>query len=313
MKILSRDQIEDILPSLNLLPEIEGAFAAYSEGRAVVPPVGELLLDRGEVHIKYGYLKKHPYYVIKIASGFYEDPARDRLTSNGMMLLFSQRSGEAVCALLDEGLLTNIRTAVAGAIVAKYLAPNQVDKIGMVGAGTQARLQLSHLKPVSSCRNVLVWGTHTEELESYRREMEARGFVIEGTREIRRIQEECTLIVTTTPSLTPLLFADDLRKGTHISAVGSDTPHKQELDPEILSRADVVVADSVEQCLVRGEIHQAILAGRLEKDHIRELGQIISGTARGRESKDQITVADLTGVAVQDMAIAQAIYHASQA
>ena len=313
MKILSRDQIEDILPSLDLLPEIEQAFAAYSEGGAVVPPVGELLLDHGEVHIKYGYLKRQPHYVIKIASGFYEDPALDRLSSNGMMLLFSQQSGEAVCALLDEGLLTNIRTAVAGAIVAKYLAPKQVDKIGMVGAGTQARLQLSHLKPVSSCRNVLVWGTNTEELESYRREMEAQGFLLETTREIRRVQEECKLIVTTTPSQTPLLLADDLRKGTHMTAVGSDTPDKQELDSGILSRADLVVADSVEQCLVRGEIHQAIQAGRLQTDQIRELGQIISGRARGRESEDQITVADLTGVAVQDIAIAQAVYYASQA
>jgi len=313
MKILSRDQIEDILPSLDLLPEIEQAFAAYSEGGAVVPPVGELLLDHGEVHIKYGYLKRQPHYVIKIASGFYEDPALDRLSSNGMMLLFSQQSGEAVCALLDEGLLTNIRTAVAGAIVAKYLAPKQVDKIGMVGAGTQARLQLSHLKPVSSCRNVLVWGTNTEELESYRREMEAQGFLLETTREIRRVQEECKLIVTTTPSQTPLLLADDLRKGTHMTAVGSDTPDKQELDSGILSRADLVVADSVEQCLVRGEIHQAIQAGRLQTDQIVELGQIISGRARGRESEDQITVADLTGVAVQDIAIAQAVYYASQA
>ena len=313
MKILFRDQIEDILPSLDLLPEIERGFAAYSEGRAVVPPVGELLLDHGEVHIKYGYIREQPHYVIKIASGFYEDPARDRLSSNGMMLLFSQQSGEAVCALLDEGLLTNIRTAVAGAIVAKYLAPRQVDKIGMVGAGTQARLQLSHLKPVTSCRKVVVWGTSTEELESYRREMEAHGFELETTREIRRIQEECRLIVTTTPSLTPLLLPDDLRKGTHMTAVGSDTPDKQELDTGILSRADLVVADSVEQCLVRGEIHQAIKAGRLEKDQITELGQIILGRARGRESGDQITVADLTGVAVQDMAIAQAVYQASQA
>jgi ornithine cyclodeaminase len=130
VKILSRDQIQDILPTLDLFPEIEGAFAAYSQGRAVVPPVGELLLDHGEVHIKYGYLRKQPYYVIKIASGFYEDPALDRLTSNGMMLLFSQQNGEAVCALLDEGLLTNVRTAIAGAIAAKYLAPEQVDRIG---------------------------------------------------------------------------------------------------------------------------------------------------------------------------------------
>ena len=313
MKIISRDQIEKILPSLDLMPEIEQAFQAYSEGRAVVPPVGELLLDRGEVHIKYGYVKEQPYYVIKIASGFYEDPAQQRMSSNGMILLFSQQSGQAVCALLDEGLLTNIRTAVAGAIAAKYLAPERVDKIGMVGAGTQARLQLSYLKAVTSCRRVLVWGTSQEELESYRHDMEQEGFMIKTTEDIRDIQEECKLIVTTTPSLTPLLLSDHLQKGTHITAVGSDTPDKHELDPEILRQADLVVADSMEQCLVRGEIHQAMKAGLFEKHQMLELGQIISGTIKGRESKDQITVADLTGVAVQDMAIAQAVYQASQA
>ena len=313
MKIIPRDQIEKILPALDLLPEIEQAFVAYSEGRAVVPPVGELLLDRGEVHIKYGYVKQHPYYVIKIASGFYEDPAREHMSSQGMMILFSQQNGQAICMLLDEGLLTNIRTAVAGAISAKYLAPEGVDKIGMVGAGTQARLQLSYLKPVTSCRQVMVWGTSREELESYRLDMEKEGFVIESTEEIREIQQQCSLIVTTTPSLTPLLLSDHLQKGTHITAVGSDTPDKQELDPEILRKADLVVADSMEQCLFRGEIHQAIKAGLLEKHQMLELGKVIAGTTPGRESMDQITVADLTGVAVQDMAIAEAVYKASPA
>jgi ornithine cyclodeaminase len=311
MKIISRDQIEKILPSLDLFPDIEQAFQAYSEGKAVVPPVGELLLDRGEVHIKYGYIKQQKYYVIKIASGFYEDLTPEHMSSNGMMLLFSQQTGEAVCALLDEGLLTNIRTAVAGAIAAKYLAPDRIDKIGIVGAGTQARLQLSYLKPVISCRKVLVWGTSRAELESFQLDMEKEGFIIECSEDIREIQQQCKLIVTTTPSKTPLLLCNYLQKGTHVTAVGSDTPDKQELDPEILGRADLVVADSIEQCLVRGEIYQAVKAGKLEKNRMIELGQVISKTALGRESCDQITVADLTGVAVQDIAIATAVYKAS--
>jgi ornithine cyclodeaminase len=313
MKILSREQIEKILPTLDLMPEIEGAFQAYSEGRAVVPPVGELLLDRGEVHIKYGYVKQQAYYVIKIASGFYKDPAMEHMSSNGLMLLFSQQSGEAVCALLDEGLLTNIRTALAGAIAAKYLAPERVDMIGIVGAGTQARLQLSYLKAIRSCRRAMVWGTSPKELESYHQDMEQEGFQIEITENVEEILKECRLIVTTTPSLSPLLLANQLQKGTHITAVGSDTPEKQELDPEILGKADLVVADSIEQCLLRGEIHQAIKAGHLKINQVLELGKVISGSAMGRESKDQITVADLTGVAVQDMAIAEAVYRASQA
>jgi ornithine cyclodeaminase len=143
--------------------------------------------------------------------------------------------------------------------------------------------------------------------------MEQEGFVIEICEEIREIQEQCKLIVTTTPSLSPLLLSDYLQKGTHITAVGSDTPYKQELDPEILLKADLVVADSMAQCLIRGEIHQAIKAGRLEKHQMIELGQVISGAVMGRESSEQISVADLTGVAVQDMAIAEAVYNASPA
>lgn len=310
MQIITRSQINQILPHLDLLPGIEKAFQVYSEGRAVVPPVGEMILDRGEVHIKYGYLKNAEYYVIKIASGFYEKSDSDRLTSKGMMLLFSQQSGQALCALLDEGFLTNLRTAVAGSIAAKYLAPTKVHKIGIVGAGTQARLQLSYLKGIVDCHKAMVWGTSEEEGESFRKDMEEEGFKVEVSDDIGEIQDQCRLIVTTTPSKQPLLEVQYLRKGTHITAVGSDTAEKQELDPLILSRADLVVADSIEQCLERGEIFKAIQAGCIEKKDLLELGQLIAGTVAGRQSEEQITVADLTGVAVQDIAIATEVFEA---
>jgi len=310
MQIITRKQIERILPHLDLFSRIEEGFQAYSEGRAVVPPVGELLLDRGEVHIKYGYIKNETYYVIKIASGFYTSPHSYHMTSNGMMMLFSQESGQALCALLDEGHLTNIRTAVAGSIAARYLAPSQVQKIGIVGAGTQARLQLSYLKGVVDCKHVMVWGRSEKESDSYRLDMEKEGFRVEVTNDIGLIQDQCELIVTTTPSKESLLDGKRLRKGTHITAVGSDTAEKQELDPLILSRADLVVADSIEQCLERGEIFKAIQAGQIEKASLLELGQIIAGTVAGRQSEEQITVADLTGVAVQDIAIASAVFEA---
>jgi len=310
MDFITLEQIHQILPSLDLVTEIEKGFMAYSQGRVVVPPIGEMILDSGEVHIKYGYIKGDEYYVIKIASGFYEDPASDKMIGNGMMMLFSQKSGEPVCALLDEGHLTNIRTAVAGAIVAKHLAPSRVDKIGIVGAGTQGRLQLTHLKEIVSCRNVLVWGTGSKELALYKSDMEKEGFEVETTQDPAQIQHQCNLIVTTTPSKGPILKADKLRKGTHITAMGSDTTEKQELDPLILKDADLVVADSIEQCKARGEIFKAIETGQLEKNGVAELGQIISGKVQGRISQDQITIADLTGVAVQDINIASAIYKA---
>ncbi len=310
VKIAPLEQIRAVLPELDLIAAIEDGFRAYSAGRAVVPPIGELLLEKGEVHIKFGYLRGDDYYVIKIASGFYGNPDLGLPSSNGLMLLFSQRTGVPIAILLDEGHLTDLRTAVAGAIAAKHLAPKRVERIGILGTGTQARLQLLHLDGVSDCRDVLVWGRGEEQLASYRQEMEDRGFAVRTTMNAADLLRTCNLVVTTTPATEPLLHAADLRSGTHITAVGSDTPHKQELDTTILRRADVVVADSISQCLLRGEIHRALESGDVAKDELCELGDVISGRIAGRTSDEQITVADLTGVAVQDIKIAAAVYEA---
>jgi ornithine cyclodeaminase len=307
VKIVTLEEIKKIIPTLDLILAIEAGFVAYSAGKAVVPPVGELLMDKGEVHIKYGYLHGDDYYVIKIASGFYDNPRIGLPSSNGLMLLFSQETGALAAILLDEGHLTDIRTAIAGAIAAKYLAPKRVERIGIVGTGIQARLQLQHLGQVTGCRDVLAWGRGEPQLARYQAEMEGQGFRVETIRETAAIMRSCNLIVTCTPSTIPLLSAADLRPGTHITAVGSDTPQKQELDAAIIGRADVVVADSISQCLVRGEIHQAIKVGQLEEERLIELGQVISGQAPGRITEEQITIADLTGVAVQDIKIATAV------
>ena len=308
MKIITLKEIKEVLPRIDLLPSIEAGFEAHSAGQSVVPPVGELLLDKGDVHIKYGYLKADDYYVIKIASGFYENSKLGLPSGNGLMLLFRQQTGELVSILLDEGHLTDTRTAVAGAIAAKYLAPSEIDCIGIVGTGIQARLQLSYLKTVTACRNVLVWGRGRLQLQRFADAMKPQDFEVATTLEATDILKNCRLVVTTTPSSEPLLDAHDLQPGTHITAVGSDTPHKQELDSAILGRADMVVADSIPQCLERGEISKALQSGHMSQEHVVELGEIISGKVAGRTAEDQITVADLTGVAVQDIQIAKAVY-----
>jgi ornithine cyclodeaminase len=310
VKIVTLAEIKAVLPALDLIPAIEEGFAAYSSGRAVVPPIGELMLETGEVHIKYGYIRGEDLYVIKIASGFYGNPALGLPSGNGCMLLFSQRTGEFEAVLLDEGHLTDVRTAVAGAVAAKRFAPRKVERIGIVGAGVQARLQLHWLAPVTLCRDVLVWSPVADELVSYRQEMESRGFAVETTSDASAILRTCNLVVTATPSKKPLLSAADLRPGTHITAVGSDTPEKQELDSGILARADVVVADSLPQCRLRGEIHKALEAGLIKEDRCVELGAVVCGREKGRTSDNQITVVDLTGVAVQDIEIASAVYRA---
>jgi ornithine cyclodeaminase len=310
VKIATLDRIKEILPKLDLMPAIEAGFVAYSSGRAVVPPISELILEKGEVHIKYGYIRGEDFYVIKIASGFYGNSALGLPSGNGCMLLFKQETGEFAAVLLDEGHLTDVRTAVAGAVAAKYFAPRHVERIGIVGAGVQARLQLQWLARVTACRDALAWGPLADELESYKREMESAGFTVETTMDAAPILRTCNLVVTATPSKKPILSASDLRPGTHITAVGSDTPEKQELDSGILIRADVIVADSMPQCRLRGEIHKALEAGLIKEDRCVELGAVIAGREKGRTSDSQITVVDLTGVAVQDIEIAAAVYRA---
>jgi len=311
-KIYDLAQIKDALKSLQPIQAIEEGFVAYSQGKAVIPPVGEMLFKNppGDTHIKYGYLMDDDYYVIKIASGFFESPSSNRYTSDGLMLLFKKGTGELVCALLDECHLTNVRTAAAGAVSAKYLAPKNIECIGIIGAGTQGRMQVEYLAPIINCKEVMVWGMNQNELDEYKKDMEPLGYRVRTTLKTEDIAAHCNLIVTATPSKSPLLSADNVRKGTHITAMGSDTPEKHELDPKILQKADIVVADSISQCLLRGEIHQALKAGMVDKERIVELGNVILNPDLQRTSDEQITIADLTGVAVQDIQIAKAVYHA---
>ncbi|MGB2956834.1 MAG: hypothetical protein WBB64_12810 [Anaerolineales bacterium] len=311
-KIYDLARIKEVLKSLHPIQEIEEGFVAYSQGKAVIPPVGEMVFKEppGDVHIKYGYLLDDDYYAIKIASGFFESPSSSRYTSDGLILLFKKGTGELACALLDECHLTNVRTAAAGAVSAKYLAPKKIECIGVFGAGTQGRMQVEYLASVIDCKEVMVWGMHQDELDDYKKDMEPLGYHVQTTLSADDIAAHCNLIVTATPSKSPLLSADKVRKGTHITAMGSDTPEKHELDPKILQEADIVVADSISQCLLRGEIHQALKAGVIEKERIVELGDVIVRPELRRISEEQITIADLTGVAVQDIQIAKAVYHA---
>ncbi len=309
--VISLDQIKEALETVDPLPLIEEGFVAYSKGDVVVPPVGEMILDDppGEVHIKYGYIKGGDYYVIKIASGFYDNPKLGLPSGDGLMLLYNQKTGELLGALLDRGHLTNVRTAAAGAVAAKYLAPRDVTTVGILGAGVQGRMQLEYLRGVRSFEEAVVWGIDEDELARYRSAMEPKGFRIRTTLQAEDVAMAANLIVTCTPSKSPLLEADWIRPGTHITAVGSDTPEKQELEARILEKADRVVVDSLSQSELRGEVFKAVGAGRIRKEDLVELGRVIDDEKYRRQTEDEITVADLTGVAVQDIQITTAIWN----
>lgn len=311
MKILYCDEIKTIVRGLDLLPLIKKGFVAYSEGRSVVPPVGELSFNDppGDVHIKYGYITGDEYYVIKIASGFWNNEQLGIPNGQGMMLLFKQQTGQCEAILLDDAYLTDVRTAVAGAICAELFA-NEVNCIGVLGTGLQARMQVQYLKNITSCHKVLVWGRNRKKMEIYQKDMARLGFQVDLSSAPKEVAKECNLIITTTASTVPLLSSINIQPGTHITAMGSDTLTKQELEVDILSMADLVVADSIAQCKERGEIFHGLTSGSITEDEIVELGSILNGSQAGRSSPDQITVADLTGVAVQDIQIAAAVHKA---
>lgn len=311
-KIINIDEIKAILENINPIKIIEEGFVAYSQGKVKIPPVGEMIFNDppGECHIKYGFIKEDDYFVIKVATGFYDNPKLNLPAFDGLMLLFSQKTGQILSVLLDEGHLTNIRTASAGAIAAKYMAPKNVKRIGIFGAGTHGRLQPIYLQKVLQCKNIITWGTNQEELDIYEKDMKELGFNVQTTQNSEDITSTCSLIVTCTPSKEPLIFVDQIRKGTHITAIGSDTPEKQELDSEILKKADRLVVDSIEQCMSRGESFKAMNDGKIKKEKMIELGQIIMDKSFRRQSEDEITVTDLTGVAIQDIQIAKAVWKA---
>ncbi|WP_276166433.1 hypothetical protein [Zobellia alginiliquefaciens] len=307
--VLSLSEVTNTLKNLNLIPLIEEGFVSLSSNKAIVPPVGELLFEnpRGESHIKYGYIINQPYYVIKVASGFYENPKIGLKSSQGLMLAFSQKTGVLKAILLDEGHLTDIRTAIASMITLKYLAPKHNIRIGIIGTGIQAELQLKYLHTVSNCKEIFVWGRTAEKVKAFKDIFKDSNYNITIAPSIPELAHNCNIIITTTPSTTPLLFSSQIKKGTHITAIGSDTSEKMELDTDIIKKADIVISDSIEQSKTRGEIYKARQNNCLSKDTLRELGNIIKDPTLGRQNDNQITVADLTGVAVQDIMIATAI------
>jgi ornithine cyclodeaminase len=309
VRIVSRGEIDAALPQVDAVAAMERAFAAHARGVARLTPVGEIRFDAppGEVHIKSGHIAGDARFVVKVATGFYENPKQGLPSSSGLMAVFDARTGQPKAILLDGGSLTDIRTAAAGAVAAKYLAPRAVRCIGILGSGIQARLQAEYLKRVTDCRSLALWARRSDAAAACAHDLEAMGFAVTVAATPAAVAAVADLIVTTTPSQSPLLRAADLRPGMHITGIGADSEGKQELDAEVFARADLVVTDAIAQALVRGDISHALKTGTIGAARVVQLGDIVTGAAAGRSSESQITIADLTGVAVQDIEIAKAV------
>jgi len=314
-KVLELDEIKRLIDVPKMIQAIEDGFVLYSEDKVVVPPVGFMHFDEppGDVHIKYGFVKGDDVYVLKMASGFYNNGELGLSPADGLILVFSQKTGYLKMILLDKAWLTDMRTAAAGAVAAKYLAAKKIHNIGIVGTGVQARLQLELLKDVVDCQSCLVWGRDSNKVQATIDDLNANqtiqdwGLQLKAADDVDELVSNSNLIVTTTSAKDPLIRAEYVQPGTHITAMGSDDHGKQELEAAVLARADFVIADSISQCVDHGECFHAVKGKLVDEGSILELGNVIKAPELGRTSDDQITVADLTGVAIQDIQIAKMV------
>lgn len=294
------------------LGAVAQAFTWLAEGKVNMPPIMhvEVADYRGDVDIKSAYVSGLDHFAVKLASGYFENVKRGLPSSSAMMVLFSADTGFCAAVLLDNGYLTDLRTGLAGAVAARHLAPEKIQTAGVVGVGAQARYQIQSLKLVRDFQRLLVFGRDPHRRDAYMEDMrKIIGVHVEPSSSIEALVKESEIVVTTTPSRQALIRADWLHPGMHITAMGSDLAGKQELAPEVLTRADLLVCDRRSQCAVMGELQHAIAAGLIGKDsEVVELGAVTSGKHPGRSRPEQITLCDLTGTGVQDTAIAALAY-----
>ncbi len=294
---------------------IKNAYISSAKGQVQAPPVTHLGFERhnGDCHVKTGHIAGTDAFVIKIATGFYDNPAQGLPSSNGLNILFSATNGAPLAILRDEGWLTDMRTGLGGAVASCALGAAGFERVLIVGTGLQCRHQARCLQALVPERrlNFIIWGRDAAKAAAAAEDLAADGLRAQAAPDLLAACRDAQIIVTTTPTQSPLLERDWIAPGTHITAIGADSPGKQELATELTANADLLVCDDAEQSLDHGEFHAARSAGLIDSRRVTALGLILSGDHPGRSSDAQITIADLTGLAVQDAAISLAVLNAA--
>jgi ornithine cyclodeaminase len=308
VRILELPEIRSSLVYSEIVDLMRAALIAQFRGACATPMPMHLAIaaEEAEVHMKSSYRRGGRYFALKVASTFPSNVQRGLATGNGMMLLASAATGEPVALLADAGHLTDVRTAAAAAMVARELGRGD-RALGILGTGVQARLQAQMHATILNLDEMWIWGRDAARAQDCRRDLKSltphtRVEIAVSPVEIAR---RTRLIVTATASRRAILMAEDVQPGTHISAVGSDGPGKQELEPAILQRASLLLADSRRQCEKLGELQHA----PSEWKRAREIGEFcLDPQAPGR---DAVTVCDFTGLGVEDLYIAEYCYERS--
>lgn len=291
------------------LATVADGFRRLGAGEATVPPILGLEIPEhnGAADAKAAFVHGWDSFAIKISTRFFGNPRLGLPSAGGMMAVLAADTGRMNAVLLDNGYLTTVRTALAGALSARHLAPEQVDTVAVFGAGGQAHWQVRALRLVRDFQRVLVVARDAERAAACARDLaDELGCEASVADSAQAAVRAADVVITTTPATEPLVQPAWLHPGLHITAMGSDAGHKNELAPGVLAAADVLACDVIAQCRERGELKHALAAGSLaDEAGVVELGKIVGGETDGRSTAEQITVADLTGVGVQDTAIAR--------
>ena len=308
--VLTASEVMQVMDMDLALAAVTEAFRAHGEGRVNLPPKVHLVLPRGSFKAMFGeiFLPGDHICGVKWNSNFPENPRHGGLTIKGKLLLNDPETGLEV-ADLDATRITNFRTGAAGGLAVQYLARPAATRLGLVGAGEQARTQVAAILKVRPIDAITIYSRTTARARALQQELQGlyglETMVVENVAQAVREQD---IVVTTTPSTSPLVRREWVRPGTHINAMGADSPGKQELDPGILAAAKIIVDDWA-QAKDIGEINVPLARGEITPEQIYgTIGEVVAGKKPGRTADREITVFDATGLAIQDLALGLAIY-----
>ncbi|UWQ47752.1 ectoine utilization protein EutC [Leisingera aquaemixtae] len=309
IRILTEAELRGLVPlDRDAVDCVEQGFTALAGGGVEMPPIMTLLVPdhNGEVCVKTAYVPGVESFAMKMSPGFFDNPKLGLPSTTGLMVVFSSRTGLLEALLLDNGYLTDVRTAAAGAVAARHLAREDAKRVCIIGAGVQAQMQLKAMTLVRGVDSAVIWARDTAKAEAAAASLRSElGIDVTAATDAAAAVSSADIVVTTTPAPAPVIKAEWLQPGQLVIAMGSDQAHKCELEPACLAKADLYVPDSQAQCAVKGELRSAIAAGLIAKDRcFAELGGITAGKAAGRRSASDLIIADLTGTGVQDTAIA---------
>jgi alanine dehydrogenase len=277
---------------------VEAAFADHGRGEVQQPPKLYVTLPEGDFRTMPAYLPSLSIAGVKIVNVHPGNPAKGLPTVMALTVILDIATGMPV-AVINATRLTDMRTGAAGAVACKYLSPKKEVVLGVIGTGRQAEAQVAAIARELEIRGILAWSRNPEHARKFAERL--RGYSCMPVSLERAC--DCDVLVTTTPSRTPLIRDEWIHEGTHINAIGADAPGKEELDPAILRRAQVFVDDPV-QAVHSGEINVPVSRGIYrETDLAGTLGELVIGKKKRKDAK-AITVFDSTGLAIQDLAIA---------